>query len=37
MERYIHLSFGTKAPTRLNIELKYYGRQLYEIFTDNTA
>ena len=28
---------GTKAPTRLNIELKHYGRELYEAFADLTA
>ena len=28
---------GTKAPTRLNIELKHYGRELYEAFADITA
>ena len=25
---------GTKAPTGLNIELKHYGRELYEAFTN---
>ena len=28
---------GTKAPTGLNIELKHYGRELYEAFIDITA
>ena len=25
---------GTKAPTGLNVELKHYGRELYEVFTN---
>ena len=29
--------WGTKAPTGLNIELKHYGRELYEAFTNLTA
>ena len=28
---------GTKAPTGLNIELKHYGRELYEAFAELTA
>ena len=28
---------GTKAPTGLNIELKHYGRELYEAFADINA
>ena len=35
-DKFIYL-LGTKAPTGLDIELKHYGRELYEAFTDLTA
>ena len=35
-DKFIYL-LGTKAPTGLNIELKHYGRELYEAFADITA
>ena len=30
----INLFIGHKAPMGLNVELKQYGRELYEVFTD---
>ena len=35
-DKFIYL-LGTKAPTRLNIVLKHYGRELYEAIADLTA
>ena len=37
MGRQIHLFIGYKSASRLNIELKHYGPEVYEALTDLTA